>query len=75
MGFNKVYVPEYDVLVREILTLDSPTFARRYVKADALIGPSQSVQLINDYLEEYYEGSKDLKEGFIQRNKERYGSI
>lgn len=67
MGFNKVYVPEYDVLVKEILTLDSDTFVRRYIKADALIGPSASIELLHDYLDEYYEGSKDLKEGFISK--------
>jgi hypothetical protein len=75
MGFNKVYVPEYDVLVKQILTLDSSTFVRRYLKADALIGPSRSIKLLNDYLEEYYEGSENLKESFIKRIEEGYDNI
>ena len=46
MGFNKVYLPEYEVMVKELKTLDSKTFADRYRKADALIGPSKSVNLV-----------------------------
>jgi hypothetical protein len=75
MGFNKKYIPEYDVVVKEILTLDSTAFVRRYTSADAWIGPSDSISLINAYLDEYYEGSKDLKEGFIERRQKRYDSI
>lgn len=72
MGFNKVYLPDYDILVKELKVLDSKTFADRYRKADALIGPSQSVNLVTEYLEEYYEGSRNFNEDFLERFQRKH---
>ena len=72
MGFNKVYLPEYEVMVKELKTLDSKTFADRYRKADALIGPSKSVNLVTEYLEEYYEGSRNFNEDFLERLQRKH---
>jgi len=72
MGFNKVYLPEYDVLVKELKRLDPNTFVTRYKKADALIGPSESVNLVTEYLEEYYEDSRNFNEDFLERFERKH---
>lgn len=74
MGFNKVYLPEYDVLIKELKTLDSNTFVLRYKKADALIGPSDSIALITEYLEEYYEGSRNFNEDFLEKFQRKHSA-
>lgn len=66
MGFNKKYVPPYDIMVKEILTVDSKTFVQRYEKADALIGSSESIDLLNEYMKEYYEGTETTIQVFIE---------
>lgn len=66
MGFNKKYVPEYDVLVREILTVDSSFVAERYSRADALIGSEKSIKLLDEFMKEYYEGNEVTVKRFVE---------
>lgn len=67
MGFNKRFVPPYAVLVKEIETLDSKMVIDRYLNADALIGPSDSMDLLNAFIYEYKKGASTLGKSFIER--------
>ena len=54
MGFNKRYLPELDQLVDFLNTHGSYEFYNRFVKkTDAFIGPSDSVEFIDKFLESY----------------------
>lgn len=66
MGFNKKYVPEYNTLVKEILTVDSSFVAERYSRADALIGSEKSIRLLDEFMKEYYEGDEVTIKRFVE---------
>lgn len=54
MSINKKFLPELALLKAELLQIDSESFYNKYVlKADALIGPAESVDFINEFAREY----------------------
>jgi hypothetical protein len=53
MGFNKKYVRPLDELKKELE--ENPERLKYYIKADALIGPSESIQYIEDLIKKSYE--------------------
>lgn len=54
MGFNKRYVPELKVLSNNLFEMGSDDFYRKYVVSpDALIGPSDSIEFIEEFAREY----------------------
>lgn len=67
MGFNKRFVPPYEVLVKEIQSLEAKMVADRYLNADALIGPQDSMDLLNAFIYEYKKGTSALGQSFIER--------
>lgn len=69
MGFSKKYVPEYHLLVKELLTIKPIDAVTKYTGADALIGPTDSMELLNDFIKNYYEGDKDSTQRFIETLK------
>jgi len=59
MGFNKLIIPKVDSLKEELLRKGNEQFfkdwARRYVKADAVIGPSESIDFIKQFIVSEYD--------------------
>jgi hypothetical protein len=56
MGFNKKILPELDTL-KEWFDYDSESLIRSVYKADALIGPSESIEWIQQKIKEYGESN------------------
>jgi len=54
MSFIKKYINEVSILIEEIKT-DPKLIYNRYCKVDALIGPVNSIDLIDEFLQAYYE--------------------
>lgn len=54
MGFNKLYVPGVEELQEELLRKGNKQFykdwVRRYVKADSVMGSSESIDFIKQFL-------------------------
>lgn len=54
MGFNKLYVPGVEELQEELLRKGNQQFykdwVRRYVKADSVMGSSESIDFIKQFL-------------------------
>jgi len=59
MGFNKLYIPEVSVLQAEMELEGRDVFykkwCRRYVKADAIFGPEESLDFIKQFLANEYD--------------------
>jgi len=59
MGFNKLHIPDVNSLKEELLTKGNEKFfkdwSRRYVKADAIFGPEESLDFIKQFLAGEYE--------------------
>lgn len=59
MGFNKLFIPKLDSLKEELLNKGNEQFfkdwARRYVKADAVIGSSESIDFIKQFIVSEYD--------------------
>lgn len=54
MGFNKRYVPVLKVLSNNLFEMGSDWFYKIYVTSpDALIGPSDSIEFIEEFAREY----------------------
>lgn len=54
MSINKRYLPELPLLKEELFKTDSDTFYKRYVSSpDALIGPVDSLEFIEEFAREY----------------------
>lgn len=51
MGFNKKYVRSLNELKEELNELGKDRFIHIYSKADALIGPSDSIKFIQNTIE------------------------
>ena len=48
-------VSDLDSVKKELDQLGEADFVRRYAKADALIGPGESVEFINDKITNFYK--------------------
>lgn len=56
MGFNKRYLPEVEELGQILITMGADMFYKVYViSPDALIGPSSSIDFINEFAKEYLD--------------------
>lgn len=55
MSFNKRHVPSVEVLKEQLTRLGMNSFLDRYTKPDALIGSQESLDFIDDILEDYKE--------------------
>jgi len=59
MGFNKLFIPKLDSLKEELLNKGNEQFfkdwARRYVKADAVVGSSESIDFIKQFIVSEYD--------------------
>lgn len=59
MGFNKLHIPSIDVLHDELQRdgedLFSKKWVRRYIKADAIFGPEESLNFIKQFLINVYD--------------------
>ena len=62
MGFNKLFVPSVDKLKEELLTKGNEQFfkdwARRYTKADAVLGSEDAI----DFIKQFITGEYDIEE-------------
>lgn len=62
MGFNKLFIPSVDTLKNELLTKGNEQFfkdwARRYTKADAVLGSEESI----DFIKQFIAGEYDVTE-------------
>lgn len=59
MSFNKKYLPELHVLEDAFKELGDDGFYIRYIKkCEAFIGPSESIDYINKFTEEYYKNKQ-----------------
>lgn len=54
MSFIKKYINKTAVIIEEI-ELNPKLAYNRYYKFDALIGPCDSIDLMNEFLQAYYE--------------------
>jgi len=54
MSFIKKYINEVSVIIKNIKT-DPELVYNQYCKADALIGSTDSIDLIDEFLQAYYE--------------------
>ena len=58
MGFNKMYLPEEQELKDFLTTYGKEGFHNRWVipfkKRDAIIGPSESIEFIKQFIESEY---------------------
>lgn len=58
MGFNKLHLPDLDYLKESLKEKGNEEFVkfweRRYMKADALIGPPESMDFIKQILDREY---------------------
>lgn len=58
MGFNKLFIPEIDDLKEQLKRKGNEEFTRfwerRYFKADALIGPAESMDFLKQFLDREY---------------------
>lgn len=63
MGFNKLFLPEIGSLKEQLKTKGNEEFARfwerRYIKADALIGSTESMDFIKQFLNSEYNNRDD----------------
>ena len=70
MGFNKLYIPELESLKQSLREKGNEEFTEfwksRYMKADAIVGPPESMDLIKQFLNrEYnYRTTGQLEFGF-----------
>lgn len=55
MSISKRYVPELIDLKRILIEYGSPHFYMMYSKPDVLIGPSESIEFIREFTEEYLD--------------------
>lgn len=60
MSIRKTYLPELKEIETFYERAGLEDFAKRYAKVEIFIGPSDSIDFINEKLEAYY--SKDKKE-------------
>lgn len=62
MGFNKMYLPEVKELKEYLLKHGNQEFIRRWVdvyqRRDAVIGPSESVDFIKQFINQTYNDSR-----------------
>lgn len=62
MGFNKMYIPEIEVLKKNLLEMGNErfieTWVRRYDKADAVIGSVESMDFLKQFINREYNGTK-----------------
>lgn len=67
MGFNKLFLPEVDRLKEQLKEKGNEEFerfwTRRYMKADALIGPEESMDFIKQFLNRQYNDTSTSKSG------------
>lgn len=53
MSFHKRHVPLVDVLKEQLDTLGIDAFMYLYTKPDALVGSQESLDFVNDAIEQY----------------------
>ena len=53
MGMDKCHIKDYDELLKEFEKIGLDKFANKYIKYDALIGESRSIQFIENKINEY----------------------
>ena len=62
MGFNKMYLPEVKELKEYLLKHGNQEFIRRWVdtyqRRDAVIGPSESIDFIKQFINQTYNVSR-----------------
>jgi hypothetical protein len=62
MGFNKLFIPELAVLKKDLMERGNEEFGKtwinRYMKADAVIGPVDSMDFIKQFINMEYNDSK-----------------
>ena len=63
MGFNKLMLPEIDSLKESLMQMGNEEFAkywvRRYSKADAIMGSTESSSFIKQFINMEYNDSKE----------------
>jgi hypothetical protein len=69
MSFNKKYLTSVDIILQQ-LEKDIEDVYNKYHTADALIGPTNSVDLINEFLQAYYENPKQDFSKIISKYKQ-----
>jgi len=62
MGFNKMYLPEVKELKEYLTTHGNQAFLKRWVETyqrrDAVIGPSESIEFIKQFINQTYNVSR-----------------
>lgn len=62
MGFNKMYLPEVNELKEYLTTHGNQAFLKRWVETyqrrDAVIGPSESIEFIKQFINQTYNVSR-----------------
>lgn len=54
MGFNKRYLPELEDLKRKRIELGDDFFYKMYITSpDAVIGPSESINYLEEFVEDH----------------------
>ena len=65
MGFNKLFLPEVEDLKQQLKDYGNEAFGKRWrtrdIKADAIIGPNESMDFIKQFLETEYNNDSTLK--------------
>ena len=54
MGFNKLWLPEPEDLKQQLRDYGNVEFVKRYMKADAVCGPTESFDIIKQILDREY---------------------
>jgi hypothetical protein len=62
MGFNKLFIPELETLKERLKEMGNEEFGKlwvsRYLKADAIIGPADSMDFIKQFINMEHNDSK-----------------
>lgn len=69
MSIRKAFLPEVNEIKKFYDDAGFDAFVKRYVKVEVFLGPSDSIDFINEKLEEYY--AKDKKEMPIKPELEK----
>lgn len=73
MGFNKMFLPEVEVLKQFLTEHGEERFYERwistYLRRDAVMGPTASFEFIKQFLNREYNNNKSSNQTSLETNK------